>query len=99
MIKSLVLCQRAGLFLASLMTKDNKEDYDRTRTRRDKNVPQAMQAYMERANKRAEIYDHLRRSLYDHILIYEWTSYEEVCNYLRRAYFERVDHVLGEILA
>lgn len=99
MDKSLELCQKAGLFLASLMTKDNKEDYDQTRARHGKNVPQAMQAYMERSNKRAKIYDHLRHSLLDHILIYGWTSHDEICNYLRRAYFERLDHVLGEVLA
>lgn len=94
----LELCRFGVRFLSVLMTKDNKEDYDQTRAHNNKNVPEVMHSYTERANTRAQIYHTLRRGLLDHIMIYAWTTREQVCDYLRQSYFERVDQALGEVL-
>lgn len=94
----LELCRHGVRFLSVLMTKDNKEDYDQTRSGCHKNVPDVIHSYMERANTRAQIYHTIRRGLLDHIIIYAWTTPEQVCGYLRQSYFERLDQALGEIL-
>ena len=94
----LELCDHGVQFLAVLMTKDNKEDYDQLRKRTGSDAATEMKAYMERANTRAQIYHTLRMGLLDHIIIYAWTTPEQVCGYLRQSYFERLDQALGEVL-
>lgn len=95
----LELCRHGVRFLAVLMTKDNKEDYDQLQRRSCLDPATNMKSYMERADKRAQIYHTLLMGLLDHIMIYAWTTREQVCDYLRRSYFERVDQALGEVLA
>ena len=96
---SLELCRHGGRFLATLMTRDNKEDYDHLQASVRTNIIEDMQAYMDRAAKRTDIYKTLRWTLLDQIRTSCWTTPDEVCTYLRNAYFERLDHALGEVLA
>lgn len=94
----LELCDHGVQFLGVLMTTDNKEDYDRTQAGDHKNVPDVMHSYMERVAKRAQIYHIIRMGLFDRILIYAWTTPEQVRGYIRQSYFERLDQALGEVL-
>ena len=95
MTRQLELCRYGVRFLALLMTKDNKDDYDQLQ----KHTCSHHAAYMERASKRAQIYQTLRMGLLDHIMMNAWTTTEQVYGYLQQSYFELLDQALGDVRA